>query len=277
MLRKHTSPTTARELKPAPANPRTISQEGLASLERSMRKYGDLSGIVFNTRTQRLIGGHQRLKGIPKDATITITQRFKAPTAKRTVAHGTIEVEGELWAYREVDADETWEKGANISANVQRAHFDQDRLRPIMADLQKAGEEFATLGFTSKDLIKIFKEPSTPEPSPTTQVVKDWTLLIAMVLVEDPDAAKAAWYGGSIAGLFKEWREESKKDGSEKLTGFYVMGWAVTAEIAGDMQEWARLEAAVALAEGAPVITRGSDSYERLVKLFAGGKLKGFT
>lgn len=163
-MARHKSPATAKELKPAPYNPRTITQEGLASLERSMLKYGDLSGIVFNRRSGRLIGGHQRLKAIPKDAHITITQRFDKPTKQRTVAHGTLDLDGELWAYREVDGDEAWEKGANISANLQRARFDEDLLRPIVADLQKAGEDLGTIGFTAKDLTRIFTQKADEGP-----------------------------------------------------------------------------------------------------------------
>ena len=172
MPRKRRPPSTAKDLKPASYNPRTIDQEGLASLERSMRKYGDLSGIVFNRQTGRLIGGHQRIKAIPKDATIVVTQRFKKPTAQRTIAHGTIEVEGELWAYREVDADQIWEKGANVSANMQRARFDEDRLRPVVEALRKAGEDLGMVGFRARDLARLFTQKADegrPEPRSGTK------------------------------------------------------------------------------------------------------------
>lgn len=48
------------QLQPAPYNPRKISPEGLENLAASLREFGDLSGIVRNVRTDRLVGGHQR-------------------------------------------------------------------------------------------------------------------------------------------------------------------------------------------------------------------------
>lgn len=53
-----------KDLKPAGYNPRKISKEKLAALKKSLEEFGDLSGIVFNIRTQTLIGGHQRTKNL---------------------------------------------------------------------------------------------------------------------------------------------------------------------------------------------------------------------
>ena len=52
------------ELKPAEYNPRTISDEALEGLARSIEKFGCVEPIVVNTRggKQTVIGGHQRLK-----------------------------------------------------------------------------------------------------------------------------------------------------------------------------------------------------------------------
>lgn len=46
------------------ANPRKISDEASAGLKASLRRFGDLSGIVFNRRTGELVAGHQRMKQI---------------------------------------------------------------------------------------------------------------------------------------------------------------------------------------------------------------------
>lgn len=51
-----------RDLKPAGYNPRKITKSQLERLKKSLDEFGDLSGIVFNVRTQTLIGGHQRTK-----------------------------------------------------------------------------------------------------------------------------------------------------------------------------------------------------------------------
>ena len=40
-----------KDLKPAAYNPRKISKEKLAALKKSLEEFGDLFGIVYNTRT----------------------------------------------------------------------------------------------------------------------------------------------------------------------------------------------------------------------------------
>lgn len=58
---------TISNLNPAPYNPRKITDKKLAMLQKSMAEFGDLSGIVCNTRTGHLVGGHQRLKVFSPD------------------------------------------------------------------------------------------------------------------------------------------------------------------------------------------------------------------
>ncbi len=62
------------DLKPAEYNPRTISDDQLERLKKSLEEFGDLSGIVFNRQTGNLVGGHQRLKVIPEGADIDKTE-----------------------------------------------------------------------------------------------------------------------------------------------------------------------------------------------------------
>ena len=50
------------DLVPAPYNPRTISPEALAGLRGSVERFGLVEPIVWNRRTGRVVGGHQRLK-----------------------------------------------------------------------------------------------------------------------------------------------------------------------------------------------------------------------
>ena len=44
-------------------NPRTITKKQFADLQDSLRKFGDLSGIVHNLNTDEIIGGNQRMDG----------------------------------------------------------------------------------------------------------------------------------------------------------------------------------------------------------------------
>ena len=50
---------TLQDLKENEANPRTITDSQLDALRESMKAFGDLSGIIFNTKSKKLVGGHQ--------------------------------------------------------------------------------------------------------------------------------------------------------------------------------------------------------------------------
>lgn len=93
------------DLKADPKNPRKITDKKLELLKKSILDNGDLGGIVFNKRKGELVGGHQRLKVIPEDAKITYIKEYDQATPKGTLAIGYIEVDGELFGYREVDWD----------------------------------------------------------------------------------------------------------------------------------------------------------------------------
>ncbi len=48
------------EIKPAPYNPRTISEEALNGLAASLERFGVVEPIIWNERTRHIVGGHQR-------------------------------------------------------------------------------------------------------------------------------------------------------------------------------------------------------------------------
>ena len=54
------------ELRPAAYNPRTISDEALAGLAKSMERFGCVEPIVVNVRGGKniIVGGHQRYKAL---------------------------------------------------------------------------------------------------------------------------------------------------------------------------------------------------------------------
>ena len=50
------------DLKPADYNPRKISDEAMKGLSASITRFGLVQPVIWNTRSQRVVGGHQRLK-----------------------------------------------------------------------------------------------------------------------------------------------------------------------------------------------------------------------
>lgn len=110
-------------------NPRRISYSQIIAMCQTMMVYGDLSGIVFNVRTKRLICGHQRLQLFdPSSAVITMpfTDRFG------TVRIGFIHTAFGIWSYREVNWPEKKELLANIAANKTGGEFDDVKMKKIL-------------------------------------------------------------------------------------------------------------------------------------------------
>lgn len=140
------------ELKANPKNPRKISDEKLKMLKKSLEEFGDLSGIIFNRRTKRLAGGHQRIKVLPQDAEITIEKTFKEPTRSGTTAKGTVLIDGEGFVYREVDWDENKEKAANIAANKHGGEWEIPLLAEMILELDHANFPLDLTGFDDKEL-----------------------------------------------------------------------------------------------------------------------------
>lgn len=129
----------AKDLKPNPKNPRTISAQKLEMLKKSLATFGDLGVIVFNRKTKQIVGGHQRTKALPPSAEVVIEHQYKKPTKTGTVAEGYVEIDGERLRYREVSWDETKEKAANIAANKGAGDWDNPLLSEFLRELDEFG------------------------------------------------------------------------------------------------------------------------------------------
>lgn len=95
------------DLKPAPYNPRDISAEALSALKESLEAFGDISGIVWNSRSGHLVCGHQRLRALKEQWNDDLKM---SPSAIETP-------DGERFPIRTVDWPEPKEEAANVAAN----------------------------------------------------------------------------------------------------------------------------------------------------------------
>lgn len=138
------------DLKPAPYNPRAISDVQLAALGRAMREFGDLGCVVFNRRTGHLVGGHMRLRNVDPNA---VVDKKPAKDASGTVAVGSIAAPGGPVKYREVDWPESKEKAANLAANKHGGVFDLTAVGKILADLKAENYDLDLTGFLAGDLL----------------------------------------------------------------------------------------------------------------------------
>jgi DNA modification methylase len=151
------------DLTPASYNPRTITDEKLMMLGKAMQEFGDLSGIIFNIRTGRLIGGHQRIKHLDPDWKIT---KQEHQDNVGTVAVGEIETPFGIWTYREVDWPENKEKAANIAANQHSGEFDLNKLKELIVEIDDETFDVDLLGFNEAELEDIIGEKKKRDAEP---------------------------------------------------------------------------------------------------------------
>lgn len=129
-----------------PQNPRKISDEKLKMLEKSLKEFGDLSGIIYNRKTKRLFGGHQRLKILPPETTIQIDGAGDSGFAM---------VDGDRFHCRFVNWDEAKEKAAMIAANKHGGEWDFGLLPDLINELDALNIDMDLLGFDKDELDKL--------------------------------------------------------------------------------------------------------------------------
>lgn len=173
------------DLNPAEYNPRRITPKQLEMLGKSMREYGDLSGIVFNIRTRQLIGGHQRVKHL--DPTWFITKRDHTDSSG-TVCLGEIKTPFGTWSYREVDWPIEKEKAANVAANQHGGYFDVPKLRDLLIEIDSDLLDSDLIGFDEKELADIMtSEAEFIEANRTAdEVIEALSLKIKKIALENP-------------------------------------------------------------------------------------------
>lgn len=117
------------ELKPSDYNPRKITEETFENLRKSVEKFGYVEPIVWNKRTERVVGGHQRLIALKK--------------------LGMKEIE-----VVEVDLSENEEKALNLALNKIQGEWDTDKLEELINELKKT-EEITYTGFNEEEILEI--------------------------------------------------------------------------------------------------------------------------
>lgn len=148
-----------------PDNPRTITPARAAQLRRALKKFGDLGGIVINKRTGHLVGGHQRAEAFrdSKNREVVVTTTHPKPTPAGTMVEGFIVVDGERFAYREVDWDEKTEKAASLAANKQAGDWDFTKLAAWIDDLKASDFDLSLTMFDDTELAPFLPEPDSFE------------------------------------------------------------------------------------------------------------------
>lgn len=150
------------DLKKWDKNPRKITPSKARILAKNLLEFGDLSGVVYNKKLDKLVGGHQRIS-VFSDSDITITEKYKSPTKQGTTALGYITMDGERYSYREVSWDEKLHEAASIAANNNAGEWDFPELKDILSDLDDGAFDMEMTGFDLAQIEDILgKEPDEP-------------------------------------------------------------------------------------------------------------------
>lgn len=147
-----------KDLKKYEKNPRKITDQAKKLLEKALLEFGDLSGVVFNKKTNRLVGGHQRQDAFNDNYEIVITNKYDAPNEFGTIAIGYIDVKGERFSYREVMWDEPKEILANIAANKGAGSWDYGLLQEHFVSLDALNLDLDLTMFSSEERDNLFGE-----------------------------------------------------------------------------------------------------------------------
>lgn len=153
-------PRKASELKKAahPENPRSITDEQLGKLNKSLEAYGDLSGVIFNRRTRKQIGGHQRIKLVDEDAEVDCKYFTRDKQGTVGLGHVVTKQFGKI-PYREVDWPKELEMAAMIAANTNAGDWEENQLRENLRLISESeGIDPETIMLEPDFLEKIFAE-----------------------------------------------------------------------------------------------------------------------
>ena len=125
-----------KDLLPADYNPRKDLKPGdpeYEKLKRSIEQFGYVEPVIWNEKTGRVVGGHQRLK-VLMDMGIT-------------------EVDVVV-----VDMDTEKEKALNIALNKISGEWDTEKLALVIADLQGTDFDVSLTGFDPEELEDLFRD-----------------------------------------------------------------------------------------------------------------------
>ena len=125
-----------KDLLPADYNPRKDLKPGdpeYEKLKRSIEQFGYVEPVIWNEKTGRVVGGHQRLKVL--------------------IDSGINEVDVVV-----VDMNTEKEKALNIALNKISGEWDTEKLALVIADLQGTDFDVSLTGFDPEELEDLFRD-----------------------------------------------------------------------------------------------------------------------
>lgn len=123
---------------PAPYNPRGIDTHNLDALRASLREFGPVQSVIVNTRTNHIVGGHQRVRAARAEGIEDFPVTY-------------------------IDVTEQRERQLNIALNQIGGNWEDDLLRDVLKGLEAEGADLALTGFDDVELAILLGEPTEKE------------------------------------------------------------------------------------------------------------------
>lgn len=170
------------QLQAAEYNPRVALAPGSPEFERlknSIETFGEVAPIVWNQRTGRIVGGHQRL---------AVYKYLGRKTASVSV----------------VDIDEREEKLLNVALNKIKGQWDFSKLEEILGDYEI--EEAKSTGFSAQEIaLLLARNDDLDDPDdyedeePDDFIGASWVVTLSFDRASDARAwAEKHGHGGAV-------------------------------------------------------------------------------
>ena len=160
------------DLVPNESNPRSITEEELAKLMRSIKEFGFKEPVIVNTYSGRenvIVGGHQRIKAVQelkgqlgnKIAALEIDLQTAEPEEKESLKSFIEEMKSlnqGLVPVTYVSLPKVKEEMFNIALNKISGEWDDTKLLELLTELKDHTEDLTLSGFDDKELLALLKE-----------------------------------------------------------------------------------------------------------------------
>ena len=129
-----------KDIKPAEYNPRMISDEDYGKLQKSINTFGLVDPIIINLKNNVIIGGHQRYKAL-LDENVKELQLLKMGDIGYVFHETSFNV-----------PDEIHEKSLNLALNKISGEFVEEKLKPLLEEVNLSNLDIDVTGFDKLDL-----------------------------------------------------------------------------------------------------------------------------
>lgn len=134
------------DLKPAEYNPRRISEEDYQKLKNSISTFGLVDPIIVNLKNMHIVGGHQRYDVLLDEHMLDNDFLAELPMI-RLGDVGFVFTDTELSI-----RDDDHEKALNLALNKISGEWDEQKLQPLLEELELSPIDIQLTGFSEPEL-----------------------------------------------------------------------------------------------------------------------------